>query len=32
MVKTWEHLKPEVRKGHREAAEEFLRRFHTGKE
>ncbi|MDD1659870.1 MAG: cryptochrome/photolyase family protein [Methanomicrobiales archaeon] len=31
MVKTWEHLKPEVRKGHREVAEEFLQRFHGGK-
>ena len=30
MVKTWEHLKPDVRKAHREAAEEFLRRFHGG--
>jgi deoxyribodipyrimidine photolyase-related protein len=31
MVKTWEHLKPDVRKAHREAAEGFLRKFHGEK-
>ncbi|MDD1654705.1 MAG: cryptochrome/photolyase family protein [Methanomicrobiales archaeon] len=31
MVRTWEHLKPDVRKAHREAADAFLQKFHGGK-